>query len=332
MKFEEEITDSEVDEIEAEVKAMPKRRPSRAPALVLTIFGALLVILIGGLASYYYYSFQSQGAAGEKVLKSAWSDAVNDSNLLLTKFQSVDEFDQLALTDDQSLIKILNTTNQTVRDGLYEVRAQAGLSIKASTAASKLGIFLDDYSAMLVELKRLAGRAADISDVKELDILKTAGDKASKSYDDLLLVGNGIIQTKLPRAIFDLPSGVETLLTKKIEGGGTQTEQQKAAQQTAEQSVAQFVQAWQNRDATSMSAQLTKAAQTEFKPGITEDSVDVTGFTITLSTVADDSAKVTIAGQLGKQTPDKKKLTENWEFVVLKQGDKWLIDRWVQKA
>ncbi len=328
MKFEEEITDNEAEEIEAETKEMKSFRRPKAPGLLLTIFGAIIVILVGGLASYYYYTFQSQGTVGEKKLKQVWSDTVNESNLLLTKFNSIDTFDKLGDTSSQSLTQLINTTNQTVRDGLFDIGAQTGLSIKASTAASKLTSFLEDYSAMLLELKRIAGRVADINNKKELDTLKANSEKASRSYDELLLVGSIIIQTKLPRAIFDISSGIDVLLGKKIDEGGTQTEQQTAAQQAGEQAVSQFVQAWQNRDADGMTAKLTKGAKVDFSPGVVEESSDVTGFRITKTTVSEDLSKVTIVGQLDKQTPDKKKVTENWQFVLLKDGDKWLIDSW----
>ncbi len=332
MKFEEEITDNEAEEIEAETKEMKSYHRPKAPGLLLTIFGAIIVILVGGLASYYYYTFQSQGTVGEKKLKQVWSDTVNESNLLLTKFNSIDTFDKLGDTSSgQSLTQLINATNQTVRDGLYDIGSQTGLNIKASTAASKLTSFLEDYSAMLLELKRIAGRVADVSDKKELDTLKADGEQASKSYDELLLVGNSLVQTKLPRAIFDIPSDVEVLLGKKIDEGGTQTEQQTAAQQAAEQVVSQFVQAWQSRDADGMTARLTKGAKADFSPGIVEESSDVTGFRITKTTVPEDLSKVTIVGELDKQTPDKKKVTENWQFVLVKSGDKWLIDSWAKQ-
>jgi hypothetical protein len=332
MKFEEEITDDEAESIESEAREMKQYRRPRVPGLLLTIFGAIIVVLIGGLASYYYYTFQSQGAAGEKVLKKVWSETISDTSVLLTRFSSIDAFDKLAETSDQSFIKAVNTANQTVRDGLYDIKAQSGLGIQASTAASKLSSFLEDYSSMLAELKRVVGRVADISDKQELDTLKAAGTQMEKSYDELLLVGNGVIKEKLPRAIFDLPDGVETLLGKKIDEGGTKTEQEKAAKQATEQVVSQFVQAWQDRDPNGMSARLTAGAKSEFKPGIVEDSVDITSFRITNSTLLEDLSKSTITGQLEKQTPDKKVLTETWEFVVLKQGDKWLIDRWQKKS
>lgn len=328
MKFEEEITDGEAEAIETEAKEVQKYRRPRVPGLMLTIFGAVIVILIGGLASYYYYTFQSQGAAGEKVLKRVWSETVTDTNALLAKFNAIDKFDDLAATGDQSLTKIINQTNQTVRDGLFDVRAQTGLSITASTAASKFTGFLEDYSTMLTELKRIATRAGEVSEMKELAELVDAGEAMSKSYDELLLVGSGLIQAKLPRAVFDIPDGVGDLLQKKIDDGGTKTEQQKAAQQAAEQQVSQFIQAWEDRNPTAMSDKLTQGAKADFSPGIVEDSVDITGFRITKTTVADDLTKITIAGQLDKQTPDKTKSTEDWEFVLLSQGGNWLIDRW----
>jgi hypothetical protein len=333
MKFEEEITDAEVEEIETEAKEVKQMRKPKTPGLMLTIFGAILIVLIGGLASYYYYSFQSQGAAGERVLKNAWSDVTGDTNLLMTKFNSIDTFDNLASTDNTSLTKMINQTNQTVRDGMFDIKAQAGLSIKASTTASKLTGFLEDYSNMLSELKRITARVSDISEATELDDLKTAGEKMEKSYDELLLVGNGYVQVQLPRTVFDIPTKTEGLLAKKIEEGGTKTEQQKAVQQAAEQLVGQFVQEWTKRNPGGMSNKMTTGAKTEFVAGaVEEESSDITGFRITQTTVGDDLGKVTIVGQLDKQTPDKVKTAETWEFVLLKQGESWLIDRWQKKS
>lgn len=328
MKFEEEITDDEAESVETEAQEMKKHRPSRAPGLLLTIFSAIIVVLVGGLGSYYYYSFQSQGAAGEKAVRKTWIEIVGGTNSLLLQFNSISEFDKL---NDTALTKIINTTNQTIRDGLFDIRAQSGLSIKASASANKLVSFLEDYSSMLVELKRLTSRVEEISDSRELDNLLAAGETASKSYDELLVAGGNLVQTKLPRGILDVPTDVEKLLDEKVNGGGTQSDKEKADQQAAEQVVSQFVQAWQSRNPDGMKAKLTKAAKSEFNAGIVEDSTDVTGFRITLSTVASDGAKVTIDGQLDKQTPDKVKTSEKWQFVLLKQDDNWLIDRWAPK-
>jgi len=331
MRFEEEITGGEAEEIEEEAKEMKRYRRPRTPGLLLTIFGAVVVVLIGGLASYYYYTFQSQGAAGEKKLKQVWNDTVGDTSVLTARFKTIDEFGHLNETGTGSLGKLVDATNQTIRDGLYDIRAQGGMSIKASTVASKLSSFLEDYSAMLAELKRVISRVDEISDQQELNTLKDAGAQMEKSYDALLLAGSGIIQANLPRAVFDVPGGVEQLLAKKIEEGGSQSEQEKAAKQAAEQTVTQFVQAWQNRDPDGMSAKLTKAAKTEFNPGIVEDSTDITNLRITASLVAADLGGVTITGELEKQTPDKTNLTETWEFKLLKQADSWLIDKWAKK-
>ena len=332
MKFEEEISDAEAEEIETEAKQVKQYRRPRVPGLLLTIFSAVIIILVGGLASYYYYTFQSQGAVGEKALKQVWSETVDDTNVLLARFDSIDSFDALGDSSNTALVKAVNDTNQTVRDGLYDIKAQAGLSIKASTAASKMSSFLDDYSALLAELKRILGRTGDIEEVKELEVLHSASEQMSKSYDELLLVGNGIVQEKLSRAIFDLSGEVEKLLDQKIEAGGTKTEQEQAAKQATEQVVSQFVQAWQSRDPEGMSGKLTAGAKREFQPGIVEDSTEIINFRITESSIVDDVSKAVIVGQIEKETPDSKKVTENWEFIVLKQDDKWLIDRWTKKA
>ncbi len=328
MKFEEEITDNEAEEIEAETKEMKRYRRPKTLGLLLTIFGGIIIVLVGGLASYYYYTFQSQGTAGEKKLKQIWSDTVADTNILLTRLDRIDTFDKLGDTSSGSVVQVVNTTNQSVRDGLYDIKAVTGLNIKASTAASKLSSFLEDYSAMLLALKQIMGRAVDITDKKDLDSLKAAGEQASKSYDELLLAGNGIVEAKLSRSIFSIPADLDALLGKKIGENRTMTEQQNAVKQASEQAVAQFVQAWGNRDAEGMSAKLTTGAKKDFSPVVVEESSDVTGFRVTNTTVPEDLSKATIVGQLEKKTPDEKTVTEIWEFGLLKQGEAWLIDDW----
>ena len=92
--------------------------------------------------------------------------------------------------------------------------------------------------------------------------------------------------------------------------------------------MSQFVQAWKDRDAEAMMSRLTAGAKAEFPVGILEDSVDVTGLSITDTQLSGDGASITIMGTLKKRTPDGVEQTESWKFVLLPNGEQWLIDSW----
>ena len=140
----------------------------------------------------------------------------------------------------------------------------------------------------------------------------------------------GWVWKNLHGALFDLPGDLVSLLKAQLDAEGSQDEQEKAARQAAESVVTKFVQAWQDRSADGMTAQLTAGAKREFSPGILEDSSDIASFRI-ITTTVEDRVKATIAGQLTKQTPDGATNTEGWQFIVLKgTTDSWLIDKWQQ--
>lgn len=330
MELEEEITPEEVEEINQEVTEMKKPRRPRSIGLMLTIFASIIVVLIGGLASYYYYTFQRQGVVSEQTLRDVWDETVLVSVTLTNRFKDIDKFEKLDVSGSGSFAAAVNDANRTVRDGMFSLRNQTGLSVEAGTFASKLNSFLDDYSSMLGELRRIIDRRAEIDSITALDQLLVYQDAMEKSYDDLLLASRGFIQANLPRALFDMPDQIVGLLKSQLDEKGTQDEQDRAAKQAAESVVTQFVQAWQDRNADGMTKRLTAAAKREFSPGILEDSSDITSFRI-LNTELTDTTKATITGQLTKQTPDGMTNTEDWRFTVLKgTGDAWLIDKWNQ--
>lgn len=313
-----------------QTEPMSPRRP-KSTGVLLTIFAAIVIILIGGLASYYYYTFQRQGMASEQVLTNVWDETVLATMNITNKFSTIDAFKKLDDPDKESFTTIVNDSNRTIRDGIFSIRSQTGMDISTSTFASKLNAFLDDYSNMLTELKRIIARVEDINSVSELDQLMVYQESMAKSYDDLLLVSGSFIQANLPRAIFDMPGDIKALLQKQIDEGGTQEEQDKAARQVAEQTVNKFVQAWQSRDSDAMTGYLTAGARGEFNPGILEDSSNITSFRILSTTLSEDGASITIEGQLDKKTPDNVDVPENWKFILLKSQDSWLIDSWNKK-
>jgi len=309
---------------------MSPKRP-RNTGILLTVFAVVVIVLIGGLASYYYYTFQRQGMASERVLTNVWDETVLATINITKKFDTIKAFKELDDTGKDSFETIINDANRTIRDGIFDIRSQTGMDISTSTFSGKLNSFLDDYSSMLTELKRIIARVEDIDDVKELDQLLVYQDNMEKSYDDLLLVSGSFIQANLPRAIFDMPDDILSLLKKQLDEQGSQSEQDKAARQAAEQTVNQFVQAWQSRDGDGMATYLTAGAKSEFSRGILEDSSDIVTFRILKTELTEDGSNITIEGRLDKKTPDNAEVSESWEFVLLNTQDSWLIDSWSQK-
>lgn len=308
------------------------KQPKNKMGVMLTVFAATIIILVGGLASYYYYNFQSQGLASGKVLENVWDETVLVSVELTNHFKQIDTFDNLGDSGRDSFESLVNDANRTIRDGIFDINGQTGLSISSSTFASKLNGFLDDYSNMLQELKRIIARVEDIDDVDELDQFLAYGDDMEKSYDEMLLVGNDHVQANLPRVIFNMPTDVESMLEEKIEEHGTQEDQNKAERQAVEQVVSKFASAWLTRDSEAMQTLLTSGARASDADKIAllmEDSSDVEDFRILNTTLEDTSA--VINGSLKKITPDDTSVTETWKFTLLKTGDDWLIDSWIQQ-
>lgn len=319
---------TDVAESKSSEGEMMPRKP-QSTGLMLTIFGGILIIIIGGLASYYYYTFQQAGRSNEQVLTNVWDETVLASINLTRKFEQIDSFEMLGDTSKDNFESYVSDANRAVRDGIFDVRSQTGLSVSAGTFASKLHSFLNDYSNMLGELKRISARVDDIDDVNALKELTGFGDDMEVSYDDLILAGNSFIYNNLPRDIFDLPDDVLTFLEEKLESDGTLETQAKENRQAAETAVSQFVQAWKDRDADAMSGLLTSGGKNEFNRGILEDSSEIVSFRI-MNTEMDSDSAIAISGKLDKETPDEKTVTENWSFTLIKTGDNWLIDTWKQ--
>jgi len=316
-----------------EINKLDIPKPKHKMGVTLTVFAAIVVVLIGALASYYYYNFQSQGMASGKILENVWDETVLVSVELTNAFEQIDTFDSMAVAGRDSFESQVNDANRTIRDGIFDIRGQTGLSISASTFASKLNGFLDDYSNMLAELKRVIGRAESIDDTSELSQLLIYGDNMEKSYDDMLLVGSSYVQANLPRVIFNLPTDIKSLLEEKIDEHGTQEEQNRAERQAAEQVVSQFASAWRDRDSEGMQSYLTNGAKISDATkiaGLMEDSSDISSFRILNTTIVDDT-NIETNGSLEKITPDETTITEEWKFTLLKTDDNWLIDTWVKQ-
>src|SRR5688572_9975842 len=112
-----EATNEEIDEVRSRRRQKAVNRP-KASGLVLTLFAALVVVLIGGLASYYYYNFQRQGYLGERAIKEAWSDTVQASSKLSTKFGTMDNWEEIGEDNSSSFEESVGETNRVVRNAL----------------------------------------------------------------------------------------------------------------------------------------------------------------------------------------------------------------------
>jgi hypothetical protein len=337
---EELIEDLQQDEPKEKAMANDSNRPTTASngvppravksaGLMLTVFGAILLILIGGLAAYYYTTFQKSGQSNERVLTNVWDETVLATINLTNKFEQIDSFVMLGDTGKDNFDTYVSDANRAVRDGIFDVRSQTGLDPTAGTFASKLNGFLDDYSNMLGELKRVASRVEEIDDANELKELIGYGDDMQDSYDDLILAGNSFIQANLPRTIFEMPDDVLKFLEAKLESDGTLEAQDKENRQAAETVATKFVQAWKDRDPDGMSAHMTAGAKVSFNKGILEDSSDIISFRI-MNTKMDSDATIEISGKIDKETPDGQAVSEDWNFTLIKTGEKWLVDTWEQ--
>lgn len=324
--------EDDLEVVSEEDQSMNKVRPLRRPpatGVLLTLFAGVVIILLGGLASYYYYTFQAQGAVSEKQVKDTWQEAAEATEDLVTGYGRVSAFADVTDRSEASFSVMIDRANRSVRDSSFELQNVAGLNIQASTVASKLVIFLDDYSAYLAEMRKVVDRADDVVALKEsLGLLKETANKSEESYDALLSVNKGFLKADLPRSVFDIGEKLAELAQKFIDEGGELEEKNQKTKEAGQTVVSKFVQAWQNKDGEAMGGYLTTGAKAEFPIAILEDSVDVTGLTITDTQVPDDGSKITVKGQLKKKTPDEVVTTETWQFVLLPSGESWLIDSW----
>ena len=328
MQLEEEITEEEVAEVKEEAKTLARPRRQMAVGVVLSVFSAIVLIMIGGLASYYYYTIQSQGGAAESVLKDTWKKTVDGARDVTDEFAKIVKYEDLAGDAGSSLTRIVSAASRDARDSAITITDLDGLSIKSTEAADKLDKFLLTEAEVWSELRKLLEKQADIKDASEIDKLNEYVERLSKEYEELLLSGRGLVQGDYPRAVFDLADDFKELLSQKSKDATEEDAAVKVVRQAAESVVAKFAEAWKNRDGDGMKNQLTAGAKGEFNAGILEDSSDIVSLRITSSKVADDKASVAISGSLEKETPDQQKVTEQWNFRLLKQGETWLIDSW----
>ncbi len=116
-------TDHSNEIIDQKVKAMRKTNKPKVFGLFVVIFIAVILIMIGGLASYYYYTYQSQGNATEQDVQDSWNEVVITTVELTNSFNRVGDFADLTAENRGSFRETLGTTNRTLRDTLYELQS-----------------------------------------------------------------------------------------------------------------------------------------------------------------------------------------------------------------
>lgn len=326
------VVDSTTDEVIAQkVEAMRKTKRPKMFGILVVVFVAMLAIMVGGLASYYYYTFQSQGNANEQDIRESWNEVVLTTVELTNSFVTVDDFDKLTAENKGSFREQLGATNRTLRDILYELQSTNSYVFAGNVFVSRLKSFLDDDISYLRELQRLIERGSGgvIEDITEVEDLNILSKRMNESYDNLLVADkNDIIQANLPRELFDISQTVEELIQTYLNNEKDKTDAEDKEKSVASGVVTKFMQAYMDKAVDTMIIYLTQQAESEFSPIIVaEDSSEIKSSKI-LDTRKTGDAKIEINVQINKETPDGVPISEERLFVLLKQGDGWLIDSW----
>jgi hypothetical protein len=328
-----DLSDRGSDEvIYEEVENVRRATRPRALTILATVFVGVLIVMIGGLASYYYYTVQSQGSAGEKDIRGQWNDVVAATVKLTDSFASVKKLEDLTAEGKDNFESVLNSVNRSLRDALYNLQGSAGYSLSSNIFQSRLTSFLDDYIATLRELQRVIdkGRGGLITEIKDIDALKSLSDKMNESYDNLLVADKDkVIEANLPRDLFTVASAVGELTQTYLDEQKTKGEADDAEKTAANEVSTKFMQAYMDKDAAAMKLYLTQQAESEFNPGaVQEETSEIKSYKITDTRKLSDT-KIEINATLTKETPDGASIADKRLFVMLKQSDgKWLIDSW----
>lgn len=325
--------DTEVVSSEDADEDMVKTNKPKTLGALITVFVAVIVIMIGGLASYYYYTFQSEGSANQQSVRSSWNEVVLATINLTNSFNTVENYEDLILEDKSSFSSSLGDANRSLRDIFYGLQGSQSYVFSGNTFVSRLNTFLDDYLAYLRQTQRLidrgtAGVLEDMSEVEELDNL---GDKINGSYDNLLVSDKDkVIEASLPRELFEMSKDIELMVKEFLEDEQTKTDEEDELKSAAALVVTKFMQAYIDRDSEAMKIYLTQEAQAEFNPATTlENLSEIKSFKILDNRKTGDT-KIEINAKIDKETPDAKSFSEDRLFVLLFRDNDWLIDAWAR--
>jgi len=325
--FEEE----EESSIESADEMKKRAKKSKTLGVLITVFIAVLVIMIGSLASYYYYNFQSQGSASQQSVRDSWNEVVLATMDLTNAFSEVEDFSGLVAEESGSFTDDLGNANRDLRDIFYGLQGTQSYVFSGNTFVSRLNNFLDDYLAYLRQLQRLIDRggAGVVGDTTEVEELDTLNSEMNSSYDELLIADKDkIIEANLPKELFEMFEKVEGMVEDYLEEKSENEEAEEEVKAAAGGVVTKFMQAYIDRDGEAMKAYLTTEAEAEFNPAVVlEDLSEITNFKI-LDTRKISDTKIEIDARIDKETPDAKVYSESRLFRLLLKDDVWLIDSW----
>lgn len=318
-----EITEEEVERIQ-------KANNPKVMGVMLTVFVAVMVIMIGGLASYYYYTTQQQDSTHEQTIKDNWGDVALATANLTNSFDKIDDFTLLFDDAKGSFQETLNDANRTLKDVSYNLRSISGYAFSGNVVISKMEVFVEKYSDYLRELQSVIeqGKGGLIENIDELKDLNELGDSMNETYDQLIIADKGnVIDSVLPSELFNMSRGMEDLMQTYLDDKQKQRGEEDKLKAVISDVASKFIQAYANKDADSMMSYLTDEAKAEFNRGIVEEAVEVTAFKILDTRLIGDN-KSELDAQLTKETPSQETLTEKKRFILLKKGSQWLVDSW----
>ncbi len=315
---------------EEEIERLQRANSPRTMGVMLTVFVAILIIMIGGLASYYYYSVQKQGSSHEQTIRDNWDEVVLATTDLTNSFDKITEYKALFDETKGSFQETLNSSNRALKDVSYNLQSISGYAFSGNMVITKMQSFVEDYLDYLRELQSVVdkGRGGLVNEISELDELSHLGTAMNESYDNLLIADKSkIIESNLPANLFKMSDGVKDLIQKYLDNKKEQSEAEDAEKTAAQEVVKKFMQTYMNKDADSMLMYLTDQAKSEFNRGIVEEATEIKSFEITDTRKINDT-RMEIDAKISKETPDKGTQTEKRRFVLLKKDTSWSIDSW----
>ncbi|MBU1083134.1 hypothetical protein KKE14_01715 [Patescibacteria group bacterium] len=317
--------------IEQKAEAIRRASKPKTMGVLIVIFVCILIVMVGSLASYYYYTFQKQGTTSEQNIRNSWNDVVVATVELTNSFTSVTTFSDLSTDTSGGFKGKLSSASRALRDVVYDFQGENSYVFSGHSFVNRLNSFLDDYLAYLRELQKVIDNGASgmIKDIADIDELMKLSKKMNESYDNLLISDkNGVVQANLPRELFEMSDSVKILIEADLLNRKETEEADKAAIDAAVAVVTKFVQAYSDKDAEAMKIYLTSQAESEFKPAqVLDNALEIKNFKA-IDTRKLNETKIEIDGQIDKETPDSKTITEKRLFAMLKVDGKWLIDSW----
>ena len=315
---------------EDDIGRLRRANSPRAMGVTLTVFVAILIIMIGGLASYYYYSVQKQGSSQEQTIQGNWDEIVLATTDLTNSFNKVSDFNALFDDTKGSFQDTLNSSNRALKDVSYNLQSISGYALSGGVVVTKMQSFTEGYLDYLRELQSVIdkGRGGSLSNISEVDELNRLSTAMNGAYDNLLSADRSkMLASSLPSDLFEMSGGVEDFVQKYLDNKKQQGEAEDAEKTAAQGVVNKFMQAYMGKDANGMKLYLTDQAKSEFNPGVLEDATEIKSFEITGTRKLSDT-RIEIDATIQKETPDKGAQTEKRRFALLKKNNTWQIDSW----